>query len=68
MRIIQPHELDAIKKVLGGIPYTFHRAEGFYPLMLESDESAKANGECNPGTLRVVNELTKDVVFEGAGR
>lgn len=64
MRIIQPRELDAIKRVLGGIPYTFHRPEGFYPLMLDSDEIAKGHGECNPGTLRVVNELTKDVVYE----
>lgn len=66
MREIQPRELDTVKKALGGIPYTFHRSEGFYPLMLESDEAAKANGDCNPGTLRVVNELTKDVVWEAA--
>lgn len=63
MRIIQSGELDAVKKRLGGIPYTFHREEGFYPLMLESDEAAKANAECNPGTIRVVNEITGDLVW-----
>lgn len=63
MRVIQPHELDAVKNALGGIPYTFFREGGFYPLMLGSDEEARANGECNPGTLRVVNELTHDQVY-----
>jgi len=32
--------------------YTFHRAEGFYPLHMPSgDAEAIANAECNPGTL-----------------
>lgn len=64
MRLIQPNELEAVKKVLGGIPFTFHREEGFYPIMLRSNEEAIANAEINPGTVIVVNELTKDVVWE----
>ena len=34
--------------------YVFFRAEGFYPLELESDASAKSNAAINPGTLKVV--------------
>ncbi len=48
----------------GGICFTFHREEVFYPLVLQSDEEAVANAKCNPGTLRVVNEFTGKVVFE----
>lgn len=51
-------------KVLGGIPYTFHRSEGFYCIPLESDMDARACGDCNLGTLRVVNELTGETVWE----
>ena len=43
--------------------YTFHRKEGFYSLEFSSDEEAKANGLCNPGTLEVVNEFTKEIIF-----
>lgn len=50
-------------KMLGGIPYTFHREGGFYPLCLGSDEEAIANAKCNPGTLKVVNELTGITVW-----
>lgn len=35
--------------------YVFVREEGFYPLELANDEEARANAECNPGTLRVEN-------------
>lgn len=47
--------------------FTFHRVEGFYPLELESNESARENAECNPGTEMVVNELTKAIVWERLG-
>lgn len=52
------------KMFCGGTPYTFHREGGFYPLALGSDEEAIANANCNPGTLKVVNELTGQTVFE----
>ena len=52
-----------MKKMFGGTPYTFHRKEGFYPLVLQSDEEARANAICNPGTIRVVNEINQAVVF-----
>ena len=53
---------------LMGVPegqslYTFHRAEGFYPLALKDDEDAKVNAFCNPGTLKVVNEMTGETVW-----
>ena len=41
----------------------FQRAEGFYPLILQSDEEAEANGLHNKGTICVTNELTGNVVF-----
>ena len=43
--------------------YTFHREEGFYILELSSDEEAIANAECNPGTLKVMNEITGKIVY-----
>lgn len=49
------------------ILFTFHRAGGFYPIELESNESARANAEANPGTEMVVNEITRDVVWERPG-
>lgn len=55
--------IEQAKRVFGGIPYTFMRAEGFYSLVLQSDEEAEANGICNPGTICVTNELTGQVVF-----
>lgn len=44
--------------------YTFHRKEGFYPLELNSNEEAKANALRNPGTLKVVNEITKEIIYQ----
>lgn len=44
-------------------PYSFHRADGFCVLEFKSDAEAKRNGECNPGTLQVINELTGETVF-----
>jgi hypothetical protein len=43
--------------------YTFHRANGFYPLCLRDDDEAIRNAFCNPGTLKVVNEMTRKVVW-----
>lgn len=51
------NEMEIIKKMIGGIPYTFQRANGFYPLILQSDEEAEANGFCNPGTICITNEI-----------
>ena len=60
---LTPAEVSTAKRIFGGIPYTFMRAEGFYPLILQSDDEAEANGVCNPGTICVTNELTGKVVF-----
>lgn len=35
------------------ITYLFFRQDGFYPLELKDDQSAKENAELNPGTVRV---------------
>lgn len=43
--------------------YAFQRKEGFYFLELGSDDEAIANGKCNPGTLRVVNEVAGYTVY-----
>jgi hypothetical protein len=72
MRNMSDHERaqahSVIRKLFGGTPYTFHREGGFYPLALGSDEEAVANAKCNPGTLKVVNELTGQTVFEKANQ
>lgn len=47
--------------------YTFHRSEGFYPLELQDDTTALANALNNPGTLKVVNEVTGKTVFVAPG-
>ena len=44
--------------------YTFHRKEGFYLLELKSDEEAIENAKCNPGALKVINEITGKIVYE----
>lgn len=36
-----------------GEVYIFFRDIGFYPIELRDDDDARANAECNPGTLRV---------------
>lgn len=46
--------------------YTFHRASGWYPLDLSSDEEAIRNALCNPGTITVVNEVTGKIVWSEA--
>jgi hypothetical protein len=45
------------------IPYTFHRQDGFYILEFDDDKEAILNGLCNPGTLKIVNEITREVIF-----
>jgi len=44
--------------------YIFFREDGWYPLELKDDSDACANARCNPGTLRVENALTKQVVWQ----
>lgn len=56
--------IDARGDNKDGDVYTFHRADGFYPLIFRSDEEAVANAKCNPDTLKVVNEITHKVVFK----
>lgn len=43
--------------------YTFHQEGMFYPIPLRDDADAIANAKCNPGTLKVVNELTGATVW-----
>lgn len=43
--------------------YIFYRAGGFYPIELDDDVSAKANAERNPGTIKVENAATKEIVW-----
>ena len=35
------------------ILHIFFRDKGFYSLKFESDDEARRNADCNPGTLRV---------------
>lgn len=56
--------LTYLKHLLGGVLYTFHRADGFYPLMLKDDLAARQNAESNPGTVKVVNEVTGETVWQ----
>lgn len=68
MKNLSPEDQEKATRILremfGGTVYTFHRADGFYPITLKSDERAVANAECNPGTLRVVNEITGKTVWQ----
>lgn len=43
--------------------YLFIRADVFYPIELRDDDDARANAECNPGTVRVENALTNEIVW-----
>lgn len=43
--------------------YIFIRADMFYPIELRDDDDARANAECNPGTVRVENALTGETVW-----
>ena len=44
--------------------YVFHRAEGFYPVMYDSDAEAIAGAEKNPGTLKVCVGLNDRIIWE----
>lgn len=46
--------------------YTFFREGMFYPLELGSDAEARANADCNPGTVKVVNERTGRTIWTEA--
>ena len=48
---------------MGMMLYTFQRAEGFYPIEFSSDKEALKNVECNPGTLKVVNQITGETIY-----
>lgn len=39
--------------------YSFHRADGWYPVALRDD----ANAECNPGTIKVCREPSGRIVW-----
>jgi len=43
--------------------YIFVRKDMFYPIMLYDDADARANAECNPGTVRV-EDHTGRIVWE----
>jgi hypothetical protein len=44
--------------------YIFFREGGWYPLELSDDKEARANAESNPGTLKVENAVTEELVWE----
>lgn len=44
--------------------YIFFRDGAFYAVELHSDEQARKNAECNPGTTKVENALTREVVWQ----
>src|SRR4051812_27432049 len=46
--------------------YIFHREDMFYPLELEDDARARANALCNPGTTKVENARTREIVWPPA--
>lgn len=55
--------------------YTFHRAEGFYPMELSSedhpskihpDDQVIDHVRANPGTLKVVNEISGKIIYDAA--
>lgn len=43
--------------------FIFFREEGFYPLELP-ELTVKENAECNPGTLRVEDATTGEIVWQ----
>lgn len=48
----------------GATPYVFFREGMFYPIGLRDDADAVQNALWNPGTLRVENMITGEVVWE----
>ena len=47
--------------------FFFIRADGFYPLELPED-TVVDNAECNPGTLRVEDAQTGEIVWSNSLR
>lgn len=43
--------------------YIFHRSNGWYPVELRDDRDACANAEANPGTVKVENATTREIVW-----
>lgn len=41
----------------------FHRAEGFYPLSLPGNDDLSAHAESNPGTLKITDALTGEILW-----
>lgn len=48
----------------GSTPYVFFREGMFYPIGLRDDADAVQNALWNPGTIRVENMITGEVVWE----
>lgn len=45
-------------------PYAFFRDDGlFYVIELNDDSEVKANAECNPGTVKVENAITGELIW-----
>jgi hypothetical protein len=44
--------------------YTFHRAEGWYPVELINNMEAAHHILFNPGTVKVVNETTGEILHD----
>lgn len=43
--------------------YIFHRGDMFYPIELRNDADARRNAVNNKGTTKVINAITKEVVW-----
>lgn len=56
---------DAIDHRLTGEPrcVMFHRAEGFYMLDLPGNDDLSAHAECNPGTLKITDAITGEILW-----
>lgn len=44
--------------------YTFHRGDQFYAVPCKDDAEALACVDCNPGTTKVINEITGKTIFD----
>lgn len=58
----------AVKRMFGMNPdnqaYIFHRGDMWYPIELPDDSHVLANVKLNPGTTKVENAFTKQVIWE----
>lgn len=43
--------------------YIFHRDSGFYPIELRDDDDAREHAKLNPGTLKVENAATGEIIW-----